>query len=112
MNDDYRLLSESMYHWLADIIVPLINGEKIIQYGKYLLWEDRRILVECYTGTCPLCMHYPYLCGDIDNNECPLDIFGLCCNNPNSPWRAFKDNPCLETADGMYEAIKRVRDAL
>ena len=91
----YAAVKESVKHWEEDILKPLQNGETI-KRGERLYWNSSRTGEVRYRGEyCSLCKFFNHDCDD-----CFLD-----CNNENSPWKKFVNNPDTATATAMVTSV-------
>lgn len=113
-----QAIKDSIEHWEKDIVKPLKECLEIFskidrEKNRYrLYWKhmfrtffDRK--VKCYAPDCQLCKIFK--CGEDSYNtplECPLQKVDECCLNRESVYYNFIDNPCLETAEAMIEALE------
>lgn len=96
-------VENSIKHWEKDFIARFKKGD-CISSSRWLSDSSR---IKWGSHYCSLCELF-WLDGEDCNKECPLNIIGKGCldDNHSSPYHNFSDNPCLETAETMVQALK------
>lgn len=93
---------QSIRHWMLDIRKPLKVGKIIIKMDYYHIWAQEQTSVLCDGEACALCQLY-HGCG-----ECLLGANGIKCENDNSPYNTFYEEPNLVNATKMVNALVAV----
>ena len=108
-------IEESIKHWEKDIKKPLENGEVIEMRGKHEYYDGTPYWIAgdevlMFSDNCPLCSIY----FDQDFKRCRVCPYFLkydhSCDSNKGHWRIFFENPNLENANKMIEALKAILD--
>lgn len=93
-----KAIEASIEHWEKDMIAKFKEGRRVVG-GR---WDDGS---EFKDGAkyCPLCIAYRYC------SKCPYFLYyGRLCDSLGEVWGLWRRNPCLETAQDVVNALKKM----
>lgn len=102
--DNLQAIRDSVRHWMLDIRRPFLKGDRIIKgnFPNYIdmQWVLSKLAVKRYDVDCALCR--------LVDDYCPscslLKITGG-CKKHESAFRAFLDNPNLQTSTDIIRDL-------
>lgn len=108
-----KAIEDSIEHWQHDIISRLRDGDKVLIDSCHdRVWKSTGREVEHMDSNCPLCRMV-----GLENScvKCPYaKYYWYACDQLEiaekgaGHWRKFNIDPCLKTALGMLNALKRL----
>lgn len=120
--EESKALDESIEHWIKDMVEMFKKGFVVAKNSngasewKYYVWgffPKSADFVKCYSPDCALCSDaFEKGTSKINCQLCLYTKFyDFDCDDEEGHWSKFMDDPCLETAQAMVDALKAIRDS-
>ena len=115
--EEIKVVEEEIDNWTKNIVGPLTKGRKIYYSHSYecLVWADGEEIepVPCTYSHSALCqLHFNKVFELPDCFSCVFrKTYNMECATTGSHWNIFKQNPTLETALAMVDALKAIKEA-
>jgi hypothetical protein len=112
--EERQAVQESRDHWEKDICVPLREGDSVVL--DLLRWKSDRRGVQISPNDCALCKkhlgfsRWATCRGNQTNSPCPLYLRGKMCGALGSPYLKFRNEPTLQNAEAMRDALQEILD--
>jgi hypothetical protein len=105
-DEEIKATKASIEHWQQ--IVDRLGKEAINELRLNLFWESGDE-VKCYAEDCPLCEMFYKVKFVPHCIDCPyIRLYGFACCGCSGHWNKFVDDPNLETATAMLDALKKI----
>lgn len=105
----YNATKASYEHWRDDIVKPLSEGRELrCDYFLGVIWADTEEEAPIHGRNCALCKIYRNFLEC--SNHCTLVITNNTCPSADSSYIEFYNDPNLDTATAMMNALKNILD--